>query len=221
MRILVASSHRLVGQGLSLMLNSLPHDTLVECEVTRDEDIVESALVWQPDMILIEAITDFAHGINVTRAAHSSLPNASLILLGTDDDEVSVYEAISAGADGYLTRDTPPDVLLQTLTGIFRGEVGLTRTAALRVIRQLRKMVATQAMSRPTEVDVKLTAREREVFELVRKGMRSRDIAAALCIAEGTVYKHIHNILDKLDVHSRNQALVITLPNHNADPRIE
>lgn len=218
MRILVACSHRLVGESLSLMLNNLPHETLVECEVTQDQDLIERALEWQPDIILIVAITDFSHGIDVTRTAHSRLPGARLILLGTDDDEASVYEAISAGADGYLTRDTPPDVLIQTLTGVFRGEVGLTRTAALRVIRQLRQVVAMQAMTRPSDVDVKLTARESEVFELVRKGMRSREIAAALFIAEGTVYKHIHNILDKLNVHSRNQALVITLPNKMTDP---
>lgn len=215
MRVLVACSHRLIGQSLSLMLANLPGDALVECEVTTNENTIERARFWQPDLILVEAITDFGRGIAATRDVHSRLPESPLIVLGTDDDEATVFEAISAGADGYLTRDTSPEVLLQTLSGVLHGEVGLTRVAALRVIRQLRQLVTIQVTSKPVAADVKLTSRENQVFDLVRKGMRSREIAEELCIAEGTVYKHIHNILDKLNVHSRNQALVVTSRSDN------
>ncbi len=139
-------------------------------------------------------------------------------MLGADGDDATIYEAVSAGADGYLTRDDSAEVLRKRLTGVLRGEVGLARTEALRVIRQLRRVVAEQAADKPMEVDARLTPRESEVFDLVRKGMRSREIARELFIAEGTVYKHIHNILEKLNVHSRNQALVITLQDHKTEP---
>ncbi len=211
MKILIACSHILVGQSLSLMLSKIQEDTPVECIVTRAENAVERSLSMQPDLVVVEAITDFAHGVSATRQVRSMLPDAWMVMVGTDDDEATVYEAISAGADGYLTRDTSTDVLLQTLAGVLRGEVGLARVAALRVIRQLRRAVAMQAKAKPIEVDAKLTPRENEVFDLVRKGMRSRDIANTLYIAESTVYKHIHNILEKLNVHSRNQAVVLTL----------
>jgi DNA-binding NarL/FixJ family response regulator len=218
MKILIACSHKLVGQSLSLMLSSFPGGTPVECEVTQTETAVECALSWKPDLILVEAITDFASGFAATRQIYDMLPGARLVLLGTDDDEATVYEAISAGADGYLTCDTSAESMLRTLTGVLHGEVGLTRVAALRVIWQLRRVVAAQVVAKPVEVDVKLTPRESEVFELVRKGMRSREIANVLFIAEGTVYKHIHNILEKLNVHSRSQALVTTLQNHRIEP---
>ncbi|HEX6542428.1 MAG TPA: response regulator transcription factor [Ktedonobacterales bacterium] len=218
MKILVACSHMLVGESLTLILSTIQRDEPIECEVTRSENAVERTLSWQPDLVVVEAITDFANGIATTQQLRSMLPEVRLVMLGTDDDEATIYEAISAGADGYLTRDTSTEVLIQTLSGVLRGEVGLTRVAALRVIRQLRRIVTVQAATKPVEVDAKLTPRESEVFELVRKGMRSREIATTLCIAEGTVYKHIHNILEKLNVHSRNQALVVTLQSNRTEP---
>lgn len=211
MQILIVCSHTLIGQSLVKMLSSLPGDEPLECKVIRAEDTVEYAVSWPPDLMVVEATTDFAHGVIATRQIRSLLPDARIVMLGSDDDEATVFEAISAGADGYLTRDTSTDVLLHTLGGVLRGEIGLPRVTALRVIRQLRRMVEAQDSYRPVEVETKLTPREQEVFELVRKGLRSRDIASALFIAEGTVYKHIHNILEKLNVHSRNQAVALAM----------
>lgn len=217
MKILIACSHKLVGQSLSVILGNFQDEPPVECEVTAAEHAAERALTWQPDLIVVEAITDFAQGIEVTRHLRAMLPDAALVLLGADGDDATIYEAVSAGADGYVTRDDSAEVLRKRLAGVQRGEVGLARSEALQVIRHLRRVVAEQAAERPVEIDAKLTPRENEVFDLVRKGMRSREIASALFIAEGTVYKHIHNIFEKLNVHSRNQALVIALRNHAAD----
>jgi two-component system, NarL family, response regulator DegU len=218
MKILVSCSHKLVGQSLSLILGDFAADMPVECEVIEVAYAIARARAWQPDLIVVEAITDFAQGIATTRSLREQVPDSAMVLLGADGDDATIYEAVSAGADGYLTRDDSAEVLRKRLTGVLRGEVGLARTEALRVIRQLRRVVAEQAAEKPIEVDAKLTPRESEVFELVRKGMRSREIAAELFIAEGTVYKHIHNILEKLNVHSRNQALVITLQDHKTEP---
>lgn len=218
MKILVTCSHKLVGQSLSLILGDFAEDIPVECEVIEVEYAIERARAWQPDLMVVEAITDFPQGIATTRRLREQAPDSALVLLGADGDDATIYEAVSAGADGYLTRDDSAEVLRKRLTGVLRGEVGLARTEALRVIRQLRRVVAEQAADKPMEVDARLTPRESEVFDLVRKGMRSREIARELFIAEGTVYKHIHNILEKLNVHSRNQALVITLQDHKTEP---
>lgn len=218
MKILVACSHKIIGQSLCLILSDFQEDAPAECEVTEVANAVERARDWQPDVIVVEAITDFAEGVAATRQLHKMLPDSAMVFLGADGDDATIYEAVGAGADGYLTHDDSAEVLRKKLSGVLRGEVGLARSEALRVIRHLRGVVAQQAAEKPLEVDAKLTPRESEVFELVRKGMRSRDIASALCIAEGTVYKHIHNILEKLNVHSRNQALVITLQDHKTDP---
>lgn len=218
MKILVVCSHTLIGQSLVKMLSGLQGDEPLECKVVRAEDTVEYATAWPPDLIVVEATTDFVHGVTATRQVRSLLPNARIVMLGSDDDEATVYEAISAGADGYLTRDTSTDVLLHTLAGVLRGEIGLPRVTTLRVIRQLRRMVEAHDSVRPLDIEAKLTPREQEVFELVRKGLRSREIATALCIAEGTVYKHIHNILEKLNVHSRNQAVALALHDADNDP---
>lgn len=217
MKILIACSHKLVGQSLGVILGDFHDETPVECEVAEAEHAAERALSWQPDLIVVEAITDFAQGIEVIRHLRTLLPDSALVLLGADGDDAAIYEAVSAGADGYVTRDDSAEVLRKRLAGVLRGEVGLARSEALRVIRHLRRTVAEQAAERPVEVDAKLTPRENEVFDLVRKGMRSREIAGRLFIAEGTVYKHIHNIFEKLNVHSRNQALVITLRDHAPD----
>lgn len=220
MKILIACSHKLVGQSLSVILSNFQSETPVECDVVEAEHAAARTLDWQPDLLVVEAITDFAQGVATIRRLRATLPDAAMVLLGADGDDATIYEAISAGADGYVTRDDSTEVLRKRLSGVLRGEVGLARTEALRVIRQLRRVVTEQAAERPVELDAKLTPRENEVFDLVRKGMRSREIANALYIAEGTVYKHIHNILEKLNVHSRNQALVITLPEHKPDPSI-
>lgn len=221
MKILIACSHKLVGQSLSVILSNFQGDTpetAVECEVAEAEYAAERALTCQPDLIVVEAITDFAQGVTTIRQLRATLPDAAMVLLGADGDDATIYEAVSAGADGYVTRDDSAEVLRKRLSGVLRGEVGLARAEALRVIRQLRRVVAERTAERPLEIDAKLTPRESEVFELVRKGMRSREIASVLFIAEGTVYKHIHNILEKLNVHSRNQALVITLQDHKSEP---
>lgn len=211
MRVLIPSSYTLLGEGLVMLLGNLHSQQPLECEVIGLESALVRAQTWVPDLIVVEAVTDFAQGLAVTRELRELLPDTRLVILSTDDDEATVYEVMNAGADGFLTRNTSPAVLLETLRGVLRGEVGLPRTAALRVIHQLRRTANARHGMVQVEIGDKLTPREHEVFELVREGLRSREIAEALCIAEGTVYKHIHNILEKLNVHSRNRAVVIAV----------
>jgi two-component system NarL family response regulator len=170
------------------------------------------ARAWQPHVVLIEATADFAAAISSLVALLTDLPQANVVLLGREADEATMYEAIFRGAHGYLTGDTSLETLASILKGVAQGESGLSRHAARHVIDQLRQAARARPAPSDTPPMGTLTPREQEVFDLVRRGLRSREIAQQLTIAEATVYKHIQNILDKLRVHSRTQAIFLSNP---------
>ncbi len=210
MDMLIVSNHTLIGRSLIYMLENLAADERIDAEFCAPSAVVATAQARHVDLILVEAIADFAEGIGTVRAVKEALPQALVVVLGTEEDEASIFEAISAGADGYLTRATSAEALLATLRGVARGELGLSRIASLRVVRQLSRVARSFTPRIPDTLGAKLTQREQEVFDLVRHGLRSREIAERLCIAEATVYKHIQNVLDKLHVHNRTQAILMT-----------
>lgn len=210
MDMLIVSSHTLIGRSLIYMLTNLTAEERIDAEFCAPSAVVEMAQARHVDLILVEAIADFSEGIATVRAIKQTLPQALVVVLGTEDDEASIFEAICAGAEGYLTRATSAEALLATLRGVARGELGLSRAASLRVVRQLARAAQSSTPRVPTTPGAKLTQREQEVFDLVRHGLRSREIAERLCIAEATVYKHIQNVLDKLHVHNRTQAILVT-----------
>jgi DNA-binding NarL/FixJ family response regulator len=160
------------------------------------------------DIVLVEAITNLRDGIATLRDIKDLFPNICVVMLCMADDDASVYESIVAGADGYITHDAPSSTLVATLIGLTRGELGVSRALALRVVRQLRLALEAHIPHLPDEVRKKLTPREREVLNLICDGMRSREIARELGLAEATIYKHVQNILDKLHVKSRTQAIL-------------
>jgi DNA-binding NarL/FixJ family response regulator len=210
MKVLVISNHKLLGHSLVAMLEhpDVPQDETLEvglCDSVSAAPRLRESIV---ELVLVEAITNFRDGIATLRTIKNAFPVIDAVMLGVADDETSIYESIIAGADGYLTHDVPSSTLVATLLGLKRGELGLSRTAALRVIRRLRHALETRVLHPPSEVSEKLTPRERQVFELVCQGMRSREIAQQLGIAEATIYKHVQNILEKLHVKSRTQAII-------------
>jgi len=207
------SGNQLLGQSLVSMLQSLPFTPPVQASFYQSVGDASATPVygqaWQVDVILVEAITDLSFGIAAVRMLTSLHTTAHAILLGADDDDASVYEAVIAGAAGYLTRNASVSVLTATLQGVMRGELGLSRVTTRRLVRQLCRTVGARARSVPSEVLGQLTGRQRQVFELVHRGLRNREIAEQLGISETTVCKHISNILGKLHVHSRTQAIAV------------
>lgn len=210
MRILVVSNHQLVGQSLVSTLRRGEVGPPVEAEFCEAARAVAVATASAPDVVLVEGVVDFASGLALVRLLTDSLPGLHVVMLGTDDDEASIFEAVNAGADGFLAGDASLGMLPRMLAGVTQGELGLPRVAALRVVRQLRRAARQQRTQPAYDTGGMLTQREQEVFALVRQGMRSREISERLTIAEATVYKHIQNVLEKLNVHSRAQAIVVT-----------
>jgi DNA-binding NarL/FixJ family response regulator len=208
MKVMVVSNHTLLGESLVTLMRNLPAREPIEPSFCLALAAAAGIGTAAPDAILIEAIADFADAMATVRTLKSMAPDAHILVIGNSGDEAFAYGAIGAGADGYLAADTSGDILLATLQGVVRGELGLSRAAALRVVQHLRRE-AHPPNDIPTDLLERLTRREREVFQLVRRGERSREIAARLSIAEATVYKHIQNILEKLQVRSRTQAVFL------------
>jgi DNA-binding NarL/FixJ family response regulator len=151
--------------------------------------------------------SDVLAGVTLVRRIKEASPTTRVVTLGGESDQTVIYQAVLAGADGYLLPDTSAETLGSTLRGVMRGELGLPRAVALTIVRRLSDAAATNPTPMSVVADAKLTQREREVFDLVLRGLRSRDIGRQLYIAESTVYKHIQNILDKLHMRSRAQAI--------------
>ncbi len=209
MKVLIASNRTLIGQSLLTSLPNLSSSDAVDARHCTLATVSEAVRIEAPHVVLVDATTNYASAISTMRKLIEDIPDVYVVLLGAESDEASIYEAILEGAAGYVTMDESLDALRNTLHGVMRGELGLSRAAAQRVVRQLRK-TARASSSQTNEMEHKLTAREQQVFDLVRRGQRSREIAEQLSIAEATVYKHIQNILDKLQVHSRTQAIFMS-----------
>lgn len=209
MRVLVISNHGLIGQSLVAMLRNLPPEEALDAELCDCASAVERSHASPPAVAMVVAIADFVTGLSTVRSLTETAPHTRVVMLGADDDEAAIYEAVSAGASGYVPSETSPEAVAATLRGVCRGELGLSRSAALRLVQQLRCQVQTQRPKVAPEVLGKLTQREQEILSLMRQGMRSREMAERLYIADATVYKHIQNILDKLHVHTRTQAILI------------
>jgi RNA polymerase sigma factor (sigma-70 family) len=219
MKVLVISNHKLLGHSLVAMLEhpDVPQDEALEVSLCDSVSAVARLRESRAEVVLVEAISHFGDGIATLRTMKNAFPVIAAMMLGVADDEASVYESILAGADGYLTHHAPSSTLVATLLGLKRGEIGLSRTATLRVIRRLRHALETRVPRLSREVSRKLTPREREVFELVCQGMRSREIAQELGLAEATIYKRVQSILQKLQVKSRTQAILANERDSEAD----
>lgn len=208
MRVLIVSNHTLIAQSLVSMLQSLASDESIQAAVCGFEHAIEQVVGMPPDVTLVEASTDFAAGVETVRLLRSARPDLRVVVLGTEAHDAIILEAVKAGARGYLAKESSTSTLVSTLHGVARGELGLSRVTALAVVELLCDEAGVTPRTGPMSLRGSLTKREVEVFELVRRGLRSREIAARLCIAETTVNKHIQNVLSKLHVHSRTQAVV-------------
>jgi len=210
MKVLVTSNHNLLGNSLAAMLerSNAPHGERMEVSLSDYVSAASRLQEFMVDIVLVEAITSLKDGIGILRDIRNLFPDICVVMLSMEEDDESVYESMVAGADGYVTHDASSTTLVATLIGLMRGELGVSRALALRVVRRLRLALEAHIPHPPDEVREKLTPREREVLHLICNGMRSREIAQELGLAEATIYKYVQNILDKLHVKSRTQAIL-------------
>jgi DNA-binding NarL/FixJ family response regulator len=199
-RILIADDHALFRDGLRSLLTAQGHEVVAEAPNGREA--IRIAHESQPDLVLMDVSMPEMDGIAATRQLTSELPDMKVVVLTASEDETNLFEAIKAGAHGYLLKNLEADAFFEMLERASRGEPALTPALAKKLLQEFAKPAREQT---PVE---ELTPREREVLELMMEGVTSnRKLAKRLNLSENTVKFHIRNILDKLRLHDRAQVV--------------
>ncbi|MFL7811364.1 MAG: response regulator [Anaerolineae bacterium] len=194
-RILTVDDHSVVRQGLRMFL-ALDEELEVVGEAADGAEAVRLAHELFPDVILMDLLMPGMDGITATETIRRELPETEVIALTSVLEDQAVYDAMRAGAIGYLLKDTQADELCKAIKAAAAGQVQLSPQAAARLIREIQIPESPET----------LTPREAEVLRLLAEGKSNKEIGAELVIGIKTVKTHVSNILSKLGVSSRTQA---------------
>ena len=206
-RVLVVDDAPLFRTGLRAALTEADFDVVGEAE-DAPSAVVEAERL-QPDIIVLDVLMPGQSGLEVVDKLLAAAPDTRVVLLTVSESEEDLLSGIKAGARGYVIKDTPFPVLATAITDVVEnGAVVSPRMASklFTVVQQMLRHRDLTASRKPT-----LTGREIEVLQLVAQGYTSREIGEQLFISENTVKNHVRNILDKLGLHSRNEAVLFAL----------
>jgi DNA-binding NarL/FixJ family response regulator len=206
LRVLVCDDHALFRRGLKMVLDEEPDLELVG-EASDGAEVVVRAQELMPDVILMDVRMPKRSGIEAAGEIKDSLPHVKILMLTISDDEADLYEAIKAGASGYLLKEIPIEEVADAIRSVWAGQSRISPSMASKLLTEFAAMTKASD-EKPQMPAPKLTDREMEVLRLVAKGLNNRDIAGRLFISENTVKNHIRNILEKLHLHSRMEAVV-------------
>ena len=206
-RVLLADDHALFRQGVRRLLEGAG-DIEVVGDAETGEESVRLAEDLAPDVVLLDVAMPTLSGIDAARMIKASSPRAGIIMLTVHADEEFLFEAIKAGAMGYLLKDCTPDELIRAIRVVHSGEGLLAPTMAAKVMREFARTRETKDLA---AVHLPLTQREVEILQHVTTGLANKEIANRLSISERTVKNHLSNIMEKLHVNSRTQAAVYAL----------
>lgn len=206
-RVLLADDHDLFRQGVRRLLEGAA-DVEVIGEARTGEEAVRLVEDLIPDIVLLDITMPGLSGIDAARLIKTASPRTGLIMLTVHADEEFLFEAIKAGAMGYLLKDASPDELVRAIRLIYGGEGLLAPSMAAKVMREFAR---TRDAKELAGVLNPLTPREIEILQHVAEGLANKEIAHKLSISERTVKNHLSNIMEKLHVNSRTQAAVYAL----------
>ena len=205
-RVLVVDDHALFRRGLQMVLMQEP-DIEVVGEASDGAEAVAKARETLPDIVLMDVRMPRRGGIDATTAIKDEVPSAKIIMLTISDEEADLYEAIKAGAMGYLLKEISIEEVASAIRAVHGGQSLISPSMASKLLTEFASMIK-RTDDRQQVPTPRLTDREMEVLKLVAKGLNNRDIAKQLFISENTVKNHIRNILEKLQLHSRMEAVV-------------
>lgn len=211
-RLMIAEDQTVIRKALSALL-ALEVDIDVVATAADGEQAISTALAYAPDVILMDLKMPRMDGIAATRAILAWAPQTRVIMLTTFDTDELVFEAISAGAQGYLLKDADESEILAAIRGVAQGEPGLSPAIAAKIITEFRR-VKTQPKPAPAtslEDEEPLTEREKDVLGHIAAGKGNREIAREMGLAEGTVKNHVSTILAKLHLRSRTELAIRAL----------
>ncbi|MBG9655265.1 response regulator [Cytobacillus firmus] len=199
-KVLIADDHHVVRRGLVFFLKTQPEIEIIG-EAKNGLEAVEMLQKSQPDVILMDLDMPVMNGIEATRQIKLKYPEVKIMILTSFSDQDHVIPAIEAGASGYQLKDIEPDILVQAIVQLMKGENQLHPKATSHLLTHLTNKNSTERQ--PIE---ELTKRELEVLREIAKGKSNKEIASSLFITEKTVKTHVSNLLSKLELADRTQA---------------
>ncbi|MDX6642822.1 MAG: hypothetical protein QOD76_784 [Solirubrobacteraceae bacterium] len=216
-RVLLADDHPPTRAGIR---RSLEADGFAICAEAADaEAAVKAAVAERPDLCLLDVRMPAGGGIRAAVEISELVPSTAIVMLTVSLDESDLFDALRAGADGYLLKDTDPARLPFALRGVLDGEAALPRTLAARVIEEFRSHDGRRRLLLERQHGASLTPREWQVLDGLRQGASTADIAARLSVSPVTVRRHVSEVLRKLRVSNRDAAVRLIDRRHRSDRR--
>lgn len=207
-RILVVDDQPLFREGLKVVLAAQP-DFEVVGEAGNGVEAVRCVEDLNPAVVVMDLRMPKLNGVEATRRIRQAHPEVAVLVLTTFDDDEEVFEALRAGAMGYLLKDAPPEQLHEAVRSASHGESFLQPAIASKVVAEFNRLSEIHPPRPRPKLTESLSPRECEVLRALATGKSNKEIGAALNLAEGTVKNHLSNIFGKLDVLDRTQAALI------------
>jgi len=204
-KILLADDHELFREGLAKIINSQP-DLEVVGQAEDGLEALALATKLQPDLIIMDINMPLSHGIEATQLIHAQFPKIHILILTVYEEEEKLFQAIKAGAQGYMLKTSSTAGLLRGVYGALDGESSMPRKLANRVLAEFSNILRVPGYTANSELPALLTSREQDVLTILATGATNQDIADQLNISLQTVKTHVKNILGKLQAKSRKEA---------------
>lgn len=207
-KVLVVDDHALFRAGIGHLLNEQT-DFEVVGEAQHGAEAVDKAKELMPDLILMDIYMSEMGGLEATRLIKGLLPYVKVVILTASEADENIFEAVKAGAQGYLEKKIEPEPFLRMLREVMRGEALISSLTATKILAEFAHLAEREAERVIPEQQ--LSPREEEVLALLAKGATNREIASSLGIRENTVKNHLRNIMDKLHLKNRVQAATFAI----------
>ena len=213
-RILLADDHSLFRQGLKKILD-MEQDLAVCGEAQNGEEVVDKVRLLAPDVILMDINMPLLNGVEATKAVKEAKPEAKIVALTIHEDEEYLFEIIKGGAAGFLLKDVDTSTLVQAIREAFKGNCFIHPSITHKLLGEFTRLSRYSAknIKADQEMETDLTGREKEILELMAQGYTNKEISQELYISEKTVKNHVSNVLRKMDVTDRTQAVITALKN--------
>jgi DNA-binding NarL/FixJ family response regulator len=201
MRVVLADDHSLFRDGIASLLEQAGYEVVAQAD--NGQAALEAVRKLHPDLVLLDIVMSGMSGLETLQIIKTEIPETRVVMLTVSDSDEDLFDSIRSGADGYILKGVKADEFLDLLAGLRRGEAAISRKTATRLISGF------QSLTQQQETRNRLSARELETLGLMGEGLSNRAIAERMFISENTVKYHIRNILQKLTVQNRTEAVAL------------
>jgi two-component system response regulator DegU len=205
-KIMIVDDHPLLRQGLKQILSLHPEFEIIG-EAQHGDEVIETALSLHPDVILMDINLPGKNGIELTGELKEKIPEARVLVLTVDSEQLHVHKIIKAGALGYLLKDVNIDILAEAIKAIARGDAYIQPCLLSKLLSEFRQLMIDEQPSMPAD-QFGLTQRELEIINYIACGQTNKEIAEKLFISEKTVKNHVSSILRKMGLDDRTQVAI-------------